>query len=100
MHATLNFALPATRKDTTAFSAAMYASANIYKDGVKYASVTGPTLSWSDPVTAVNGDVYIVTIVDTQTPPVEGVPSSPVTVGGIVTALAPPGAPAVALTVA
>lgn len=100
MHATLTLTLPTARKDGTAATAAMCASINIYKDGVKYANIPASTLTWSDPVTAVNGDVYTVSVVDTQTPAVEGTPSSPVTVGGITTVLAPLGAPMVVLAVA
>lgn len=100
MHATLNWVLPVARKDTTPATAAMCASANIYKDGIKYASVPMPTTTWTDTVTAVNGDSYTVSVVDTQTPAVEGLQSAPAVVGGISTVLAPLGAPTVTLTVA
>lgn len=97
--ATINITLPVNRKDGTAFTPAMYSAANIYKNGVKYATVAAPALTWSDTVAAVNGDSYTVSIVDTETPAVEGDRSTPFVVT-ISTALSPPSAPTITGSVA
>lgn len=99
MHTTLNWILPTSREDGSAFTAANYGSANIYKAGVKYASVAAPALTFADTVTAVNGDTYRVTIVDTQSPAVEGAQSTAF-VATVATPLSPPAAPILSGTVA
>jgi len=80
-------ALPTTRSDGTAVSASDLGSANVYKNGVKYATINAPLSvgeTWTDTVAAVTGDKYTVSVNDTQIPAVEGAQSGPYIVGSVV----------------
>lgn len=90
--------LPTTRTDGSTLAAANLGAANVYKNGVKYASINAPLAvneTWKDTVAAVNGDKYTVSVLDTQSPAVESAQSTAYTVSGIVTVLAAPAAPSV-----
>lgn len=92
MHTTLTWTLPTTRPaDGSVFTAAMYGSADVYKNGKLYANVLAPALTYTDPSAAVTGDSYDVTILDTETTPVQGAASNVYTVANV--PLAAPGAP-------
>jgi len=90
--------LPTARTDGSSVSAADLTSANVYKNGAQYATIAGPLSNgqtWSDTVPAANGDKYDVTILDAQTPPVEGVASN----NYVVSIAAPPLAPLAAAVI-
>jgi endoglucanase len=91
--------LPSTRTDGSAVTAADLGSANIYKNGAKYATLNAPVTvgeTWTDTVAAVSGDKYTVSINDTQTPPVEGGQSVAYVVGTITTVKPPLSVPTIA----
>jgi len=92
MKTTLTWTLPTTRSDTTPFTAAMYGSTDIYKNGAitPYANVAAPLLTWADTAAAANGDKYDITILDNEGTPVQGLVSNTYTVANVT--LAPPGA--------
>jgi hypothetical protein len=92
MKTTLTIGLPTTRAGVAA-PASQIASINIYKNGAKYVNVAPTTTTWSDTVTAVEGDAYTVTAMDTQNPSVESAHSGAYTVTDVVTALPPFDAP-------
>lgn len=77
--------LPAARSDGTSAGTADYGSANVYKNGTQYGSIAGPltagTSAFTDTVAAVMADSWTASIVDTQTPPVEGAQSLAFVVG-------------------
>lgn len=96
--------LPTVRSDGTPVSASDIGVANFYKNGTKVATsgaAAAVGTAFTDTVQAVNGDSWTVSIMDTQTPPVEGVQSSAFIVSGV---QAPPlaqlGAPTITGTVA
>lgn len=89
-------ALPTTRTDGSSATSSDYGSANVYKNGAKYATIAAPLSNgevWTDTVAAVVGDKYAISVNDTQTPSVEGAQSAAYTVTSL--PKAPLSAPAI-----
>ena len=92
--------LPTTRTDGSAFTAADYGGAHIFRsdDGGanfnKIATVLAPALTFVDQNVAVGTHQYDASIFDTQTPPVESA-DSPAVESDVAAVLAPPSAPTI-----
>lgn len=87
--------LPTTRSDESPLTASDIGGANVYKNGALYAFVNAPLAvgeTYKDLVAAASGDKYVVTVVDTQTPPAESEQSNVYVVSIVAVPLAAPSA--------
>ena len=104
-NALVTVALPTTRTDGTAFSAADYGGTHIFRsdDGGstfnKIATILAPALTFTDTDVAVGAHQYDASVFDTQVPPVESAASANVEYD-VAAVLAPPAAPTVTVTAA
>lgn len=91
-------ALPTTRADGSAVSASDIGPAHFYKNGTLVSTSAAPAAvgtAYTDTVQAVDGDSWTVSILDTQSPPVEGAQSAPYVVSGVPVVLAALTAPSI-----